>query len=99
MARFQISVGRSPQGEIIVNGTYVSGTEPLFVDRVVIEELDAQGNVVAASTSRIELTIDPVQGSSLLASRMPAGSNVRAARATAWFIEIDKTAKSGTVNL
>jgi hypothetical protein len=99
MARFQVSVAKSSQGEIVVNGIYVSGVEPVFVERVVLEELDSQGNVVGASTFRIAITIDPVQGSTLLVSKMPIGSNVNAARATAWYIEIDKSAKSGTVNL
>jgi hypothetical protein len=99
MARFQVSLARSDQGDILVNGTYISGSEPLFVERVVLEELDSQGNTVGASTHRISRTIDPVQGSSLLVSKTPFGTNVTAARATAYYMEIDKTAKSGTINL
>jgi hypothetical protein len=99
MARFQVSVAKSTQGEIVVNGMYVSGAEPVFVERIVLEELDAQGHIVGASTHRIAMTIDPIPGSTLLVSKMPIGSNVTAARATACFMEIDKTAKSGTVNL
>lgn len=99
MVRFQISVGKSAQGDILVNGTYVSGSDPILVERVVIEELDGQGNTVGASTHRISQAIDPVQGSSLLVSKTPFGGNVTAARATAHYIEIDKIAKSPLTNL
>ncbi len=99
MARFQVSVSKSSQGDILVNGTYVSGSEPLLVERVVVQELDGQGNTIGASTHRLNMSIDPVQGSTLLVSKTPFGSNVRAARATACYIEIDKTAKSDTFNL
>jgi hypothetical protein len=99
MARFQVSLAKGSQGEILVNGTYVSGSEPIFVERVVLEELDTEGNTVGASIHRIGRTIDPVQGSSFLVSKTPFGTNVTAARATAYYMEIDKTAKSGTINL
>ena len=36
-------------GEILVNGTYVSGAEPAWIERVVLEELDATGNTIGSS--------------------------------------------------
>jgi len=98
MVRFQVSLGRSA-GDVLVNGSYVSGTDPVFVERVVVEELDAQGNAVGTSTHRLNMSIDPVPGSTLLVSITPSGGNVRGVRATAHYIEIDKSAKSAVLNL
>lgn len=99
MTRFQVSLIRGAQGDIVVTGNYVSGTDPILVERVVVEELDGQGSTVGTSTHRLNMSIDPVPGAYLLVSRPPSGTNVTAARATAYYVEIDKTAKSGTVNL
>lgn len=98
MARLQVSLGQSG-GAVLVNGNYVSGNEPVFVERVVVEELDAQGTTVATSTHRLNMSIDPVLGSTLLLSKTPSGSNVRGMRATAHYIEINKSAKSTVLNL
>ncbi len=98
MVRFQVSLGRSG-GDVLVNGNYVSGSNPVFVDRVVVEELDAQGNAVGASTHRLNKSIDPVPGSTLLVTKTPSGSNVRGVRATAHYIEIDRSEKSAVLNL
>jgi len=95
MVKYTTSVTKGPQGEICVNGTYVSGAEPVFVERVVLEELDASGNPIGSFTFPVHQYIDPVvQSSLMLVSQMPSGSNVKKARATACYIEIDKSAKS-----
>jgi hypothetical protein len=99
MTRFQVSITRGGQGDIVVTGNYVSGSDPVFVERVVIEELDSQGNTIGTSIHRLNMSIDPSPGSYLLVSKPPIGTNVTAARAVACYIEIDKAAKSGTVNL
>jgi len=99
MVKFNVSLAKSSQGEILVNGTYVSGSEPIWIERVVLEELDSQGNAIGVWTHPADMNIDPVQGSYLLFSKMPSGSNVKAARATACYVEIDKTAKSTAFNL
>ncbi|MDQ5857006.1 MAG: hypothetical protein M3542_01835 [Acidobacteriota bacterium] len=98
MIRFQVSLGQSG-GNVLVNGNYVNGTNPVFVERVVVEELDAQGNAVGASTHRLNMSIDPVVGSTLLVTKAPSGGNVRGMRATAHFIEIDRSEKSAVLNL
>ncbi|HVE65098.1 MAG TPA: hypothetical protein VNC59_00845 [Thermoanaerobaculia bacterium] len=100
MVKFETLVTKGPQGEILANGLYVTGTNPVFVERVVIEELDASGNAVMSSTFHVQRYIDPVvQSSQMLVSKMPSGTNVKGARATAWFVEIDKVAKSPVLNL
>lgn len=99
MVNFKISVAKSPQGDILVNGNYVNGSEPVVVERVNVVELDGGGNTIGATTYRLNMSIDPTPGNYLLVSQTPSGSNVKAARATAYFFVIDKTALSGTVNL
>lgn len=100
MVKYQTSCSKGPQGEILVNGTYVSGAEPVWIERVVIEELDAGGNTIGWWTFHVDRAIDPVvQSSQLLISKMPSGSNVKGARATACYVEIDKVAKSTVLNL
>jgi hypothetical protein len=95
MVKYTTSLTKGPQGEILVNGTYVSGTEPVYVERVILEELDAAGNPIGSFTFQVGMHIDPVvQSSLMLVSMMPSGSNVMKARATACYIEIDKAAKS-----
>jgi hypothetical protein len=98
MVRFQLSLTRNA-ADVLVNGNYVSGTDPVFLERVVVEELDAQGNAVGSSTHRLNKSIDPVVGSTLLFSITPSGSSVRGIRATAHYIEIDKSFKSPVLNL
>jgi hypothetical protein len=97
--QFKLVLTKSAQGDILVNGNYVSGNEPILVERVNVVELDSAGNAIGASTHRLNVNIDPVQGSSLLVSQTPSGSNVKGARATAHFIVINKTAQSATLNL
>ena len=100
MVKYQTSCSKGSQGEILVNGLYVSGTEPVYVERVVVEELNSSGNPIGSFTFQIGLHVDPVvQSSQLLASIMPSGTNVKGARATACYIEIDKVAKSPAINL
>ena len=100
MVKYQTSLSKGPQGEILVNGLYVSGGEPVYVGRVVLEELDAAGNPIGSWTFHVNKYIDPVvQSSQMLVSKMPSGSNVKGARATACYIEIDKAAKSPILNL
>jgi hypothetical protein len=100
MVKYQTSCSKGPQGEILVNGTYVTGAEPVWIERVVIEELDAGGNTIGSWTFHVDRYIDPVvQSSQLLISKMPSGSNVKGARATACYVEIDKVAKSTVLNL
>ncbi len=95
MVKYNTSVTKGPQGEICVNGTYVSGAEPVFVERVVLEELDASGNPLGSYTFHVHQYVDPVvQSSLMLVSMMPSGTNVKKARATACWIEIDKVSKS-----
>jgi hypothetical protein len=98
MVRFQLSLARSG-ADVLVNGNYVSGTDPVFVERIVVEELDAQGTVLGTSTHGLHVSIDPVPGSTLLLSKTPSGSNVRGMRATAHYIEVDKSFKSAVLNL
>lgn len=99
MVNFKISLAKSPQGEILVNGNYVSGNDPVVVERVNVVELDGAGNTIGATTYRLNKSIDPSPGNYLLVSQTPSGSNVRAARATAFYYLIDKTAQSTTLNL
>lgn len=99
MVNFKISVAKSPQGDILVHGNYVNGTEPVVVERVNVLELDAGGNTIGATTYRLNMSIDPSPGNYLLVSQTPSGTNVRAARATAFFFVIDKTTQSGTLTL
>lgn len=82
-----------------MNGNYVSGTNPVFLERVVVEELDAQGSVLGSSAHRLNTSIDPVPGSTLLFSVTPSGTNVRGMRATAHFLEVDKSERSAVLNL
>jgi cystathionine beta-lyase family protein involved in aluminum resistance len=99
MVNFKISLTKSPQGEIVVNGNYVSGNDPVVVERVNVVELDSAGNTIGATTYRLNKSIDPSPGNYLLVSQTPSGSNVKAARATACYYLIDKTAQSTTLNL
>lgn len=72
----------------------------MFIERVNIAELDGNGNTVFASSHHIHKSIDPgVQGSYLLVSKKPSGGNIKAAHATAYYIEIEETAKSETLQL
>jgi hypothetical protein len=97
--QFKVVLTKSAQGDILVNGNYVSGNEPILVERVNVVELDSSGNAIGASTHRLNMSIDPVQGSYLMVTKTPFGINVKGARATAHFIVIDKTAQSATLNL
>jgi len=99
MANFQVSLSKGPQGEILAYGNYVSGNEPVFVERLNIEELDAQGNAVGAFSYHLNRSIDPTQGSYLLVSKSPSGTNVKGARATAYYIEIRGVAQSAKLVL
>jgi hypothetical protein len=94
MANFQMSVSKGSQGEILAYGNYVSGTEPIFVERVIIQELDAQGNTVGGFVYRLNQSLDPTPGSVLLASKIPSGSNVKAAQASACYVEVKGLARS-----
>ena len=100
MVKYETSLRKGLQGEIQVNGLYVSGTDPVYVERVVLDELDAGGNTIGSWTFHVDRYIDPVvQSSQMLVSKMPSGSNVKGARATAFWIEIDKASKSAILNL
>ncbi|HEY3171552.1 MAG TPA: hypothetical protein VGK86_03155 [Thermoanaerobaculia bacterium] len=99
MVNFKISLTKSAQGDILVNGNYVSGNEPVLVERVNVVELDSTGNTIGATTYRLNMNIDPTPGNYLLVSQTPSGSNVKAARATAYYIGIDKTAQAPILNL
>jgi hypothetical protein len=97
--QFKVLLTKSAQGDILVNGNYVSGTDPVFVERVNVVELDNTGNTIGATTYRLNMSIDPTPGSYLMVTQTPSGSNVKGARATAFFIVIDKSAQSATLNL
>ena len=99
MVNFKISLAKSPQGDILVNGNYVAGNEPVVVERVNVLELDAGGNTIGATTHRLNMSIDPMPGNYLLVSQTPSGSNVKSARATAFFFVVDKTTQSATLTL
>jgi hypothetical protein len=99
MVQFKVTCSRNSQGEIQVNGNYVGGTDPVLVERVILEELDASGNTIGIFTERMAMSIDPTPGSYMLFTKMPSGSNVKGARATACFVEINKAAKSAVLNL
>lgn len=96
---FQMSVSKGPQGEILAYGNYVSGTEPILVERVIIQEFDTQGNAVGGFVYRLNQSIDPTPGSYLLVSKNPSGTNVKAAQASACYIEVKGLAKSPKVPL
>ena len=96
---FKVLLSKSAQGDILVNGNYVSGGNPVLVERVVLEELDGSGATIGIWTERMMMSIDPSPGTYLLYSKPPSGSNVKGARATACYVEIDKAAKSAILNL
>jgi hypothetical protein len=96
---FKVLLSKSSGGDILVNGNYVSGSNPVIVERVILEELDAQGATIGIWTERMMMNIDPSPGAYLLYSKPPSGSNVKGARATACYVEIDKAAKSAILNL
>ena len=98
MVRIQLSLVSSG-GNVMVNGNYVSGSNPVFLERVVVEELDAQGGVIGTSVRRLNMSMDPVPGATLLFSVTPSGTNVRGMRATAHFLEVDKLERSAVLNL
>ena len=99
MADFRVSAVKGSSGEILVYGNYLAGNEPVFVERVNIVELDGSGNIVFGSSHHVNRSIDPSIGSYLLVSKPPSGSNIKAARATAYYIEIEETAQSDTLQL
>jgi len=96
---FKVLVSKGSTGDILVNGNYVSGGNPVLVERVILEELDGSGATIGIWTERMMMSIDPSPGAFLLYSKPPSGSNVKGARATACYIEIDKAAKSAILNL
>ena len=96
---FKVLVSKGSTGGILVNGNYVSGGNPVLVERVILEELDGSGATISIWTERMMMSIDPSPGAFLLYSKPPSGSNVKGARATACYIEIDKAAKSAILNL
>ena len=96
---FKVLLSKSAAGDIVVSGNYVSGSNPILVERVVFEELDAQGATIGVWTERMMMNIDPSPGACLLYSKPPSGSNVKGARATACYVEIDKAAKSAIFTL
>jgi hypothetical protein len=97
--QFKVLLTKSGAGDILVNGNYVSGSNPVLVERVMLEELDAAGATIGVWTQRMTMGIDPAPGSYLLFSKPPSGTNVKGARATACYVEIDKVAKSPVLNL
>jgi hypothetical protein len=97
--QFKVILTKSGQGEILVNGNYVSGSNPVLVERVILEELDGSGATIGFWTQRMTMSIDPTPGSYMLFSKPPSGPDVKGARATACYIEIDKDAKSAILNL
>jgi len=99
VADFRVSLSKGPQGELLVFGNYLSGSEPVFVERVIVEELNAAGNTVMGSVFHLNRSIDPGQGSYLLVSKSPSGANVTAARASAYYLEIKQIARSDKLNL
>jgi hypothetical protein len=96
---FKVLLSKGSTGDILVNGNYVSGSNPVLVERVVLEELDASGATIGIWVERMMMSIDPSPGAYLLYSKPPSGSNVKGARATACYVEIDKAAKSAILNL
>ena len=95
---FKVLLSKSSTGDILVNGNYVSGSNPVLVERVILEELDASGVTIGIWTERMMMSIDPSPGAYLLYSKPPSGSNVKGARATACYVEIDKAVKSAVLN-
>jgi hypothetical protein len=98
MVRIQVSLV-SDSGMVVVNANYVSGSNPVWLDRVVVEELNGQGGVIGTSTHRVGKSLDPVPGSTQLFSVPPSGSNVRGMRATLHFLEVDKSERSTVLSL
>jgi hypothetical protein len=96
---FKVVLAKGPQGEIFVNGNYVSGGDPVFVERVNVVELDAGGNAIGATTYRVHMSIDPSPGSYLMVAQTPSGTNVKGAKATAYYVVIDKNVTSSVLNL
>ncbi len=98
-SNFQVFLSKGPQGEILAYGNYVSGTDPIFVERLNIQELDVQGNTIGAFTYHLNRSIDPGPGSYLLVSKSPSGANVKGARASAYYIDIKGLAQSNRLVL
>ncbi len=96
MAIFKLSLGKSPQNEVLVYGNYESGDEPIFIERVTVEELDDQENTIGVYSHHINRTIGPGQGSYLLVSQPING---KASRASARYIEIEEEVKSDLLKL
>jgi hypothetical protein len=96
---FKVQLAKSAQGDILVNGNYVSGSDPVLVERVNVVELDGSGNAIGTSTYRLNMSIDPVPGTYQMVVQTPSGTNVKGARATAFFVVIDKSAQSAVLNL
>ena len=99
MATFRMTVAKGPQGEIQAYGNYVSGTEPVLVERVIIEELDATGNTMGSFVYHLNRSVDPTPGAYLLASKSPSGPNVKFARASAWYEVVDGFVRSDRLAL
>lgn len=96
MAVLKLSLSKSPQNEVLVYGNYESGDEPVFIERVIVEELDDRGNTIGAYSHYINRTIGPGQGSYLLISQPING---KASRASARYIEIEEEVKSDILQL
>jgi hypothetical protein len=96
---FKVVLVKGPQGEIFVNGNYVSGSDPIYVERVNVVELDAGGNAIGATTYRVHMSIDPSPGSYLMVTQTPSGTNVKGAKAVAYYIVVDKNVTSTILNL
>ncbi len=97
MAVFKLSLGKgSLDNEVLVYGNYVSGDEPVFIERVVVEELDEQDNTVGVYWHYLNRTIGPGQGGYLLVSQP---INHKAARASARYIEIEEEVQSDILKL
>ncbi len=96
MVTFQLYLAKDPTG-IRVNANYQSGDRPVFLERVNVEELDASGSVISASTNYVQQYFGTASGSNYLFTHTPSGTNVKKVRAKGLYIEIDKVAGSNVV--
>jgi hypothetical protein len=98
MVTFQLYLVKDPTG-IRVNADYQSGHRPVFLERVNVEELDANGSVIYASTNYVREYFGTASGSNYLFTHAPARPDAKTIRANGFYVEIDKVAGSNVVTM
>ena len=83
---FKVLLSKGAQGEILVNGNYVSGNNPVLVERVILEELDGSGATIGIWTERMMMSIDPSPGAFLLYSSLTYAASNDAVHVALWLM-------------